>query len=372
MADPWVNWSWLKVGPFLANEEDRVAADRRMAEIKSEEGRQGAANRRDKEGIMSLPRQKPAGYGVPVNQSPEFTKTFQDGPPVPPAVGPSEQPIPYPDAANDWTLPQGLGAAFSQDGRNAWERARANQSAIDARPQLEATKDAGMDPFITPPTQQAAIPTEQPTTPDGVASPANLTPEQQMIEDIKRQRALVDQIYPSPPDNSGNYAAVDDYALQERDRANAMAQLAFFSGVTQGAGGSWEGVGRGLAGAGKAYSEGFERYQKALSNRATRQTDASNASYQNNVARSDAALKLYDAEQKQKKELLSEARLSVKERRDGIDDYFKKRLDLAKGNDFTPTDQGAVERIMRDWRISRDRGELIENEDVRDPAAPSS
>lgn len=374
MADPWVNWGWLKVGPFLGSEEERVGHERRAEELRAEEGRQRAADRRDKEGIMSLrPRGVsgvPGDYGPPLNnQSRQFQQDYGTDMVPPPAVGPSEN---YPFdpnlLANDMSLSEALGAGSRQ-----WQAASENQRIKNMQPsreQIEATKDADMGPMPTPQPQQTAVNT-------GAGAPLDiagqevqrptLTPDQQMIEDLKRQRAMVDAIYPQRPDTSGAYADSDAYALAERDRANSLAQLAFFSGVTQGAGGSWEGVGRGLAGAGKAYSEGFERYQKALSNRATRSVENTNADYQNSVARSDAALKLYQNEQDNRKGLLSEARAQTKERRDSIDDYFKKRLDLSKGNDFTPTDQSQVERIMRDWRLSRERGEIVETEDVRDP-----
>lgn len=368
MADPWVNWGWLKVGPFLGSEEDRVGYERRAEELRTEEGRQRAADRRD--GIMSLtpkarPKQGPRALTPEQQAASEAAQ-----PPVAPEMGPAT-PYNFPEAANDWNLLDALAGPFREGGPEAWQKARAYQRVLDSQPsrdQIEATKDADMGPVPTPAPVQTATQTDAPLDIAGqeVQRPT-LTPDQQMIEDLKRQRAMVDAIYPQRPDTSGSYAESDAYAMQERDRANALAQLAFFSGVTQGAGGSWEGVGRGLAGAGKAYSEGFERYQKALSTRAARAVENTNADYQNSVARSDAALKLYQNEQDNKKGLLSEARAQTKERRDSIDDYFKKRLDLAKGNDFTPTDQGAVDRIMRDWRISRDRGDIVETEDVRDP-----
>jgi len=372
MADPWLNWSWLKIGPFTPTQEDRVAADRRMGELKSEERRQLAADIRDREGIMSLagPSGVPGDYGPPLNnQSRQFQQDYGTDMVPPPAVGPSQS-LPYDPnlRANDMSLSEALGAGSRQ-----WQTARENQRIDNMQPsraEIEATKDADMGPVPVP--AGAAPPTDettpmQPVMPDtGTPAQPVMTPQQQMIEDIKQQRAMIDAIYPQRQTDNPSQDEAQAYAEKERDRANALAQLAFFSGVTQGAGGSWEGVGRGLAGAGAAYSQGFERYQKALQARANRVSDMNDQRYEDEASRSSAAVKLYENQQDQQKGLLSEARQAGKERRDAIDDYFKKRLDLAKGNDFTPTDQGTVDQIMREWRISRDRGEIIDSTDVRD------
>lgn len=381
--DPWLNWGWLKVGPFTPTEEDRVAADRRADELKAEDRRNKVSGNKDKDGLPGLKKamQRPLPQLTPE----QLAAAQQSAPVQQPAMESNpQQATPWPDKARDWSFGQGIMAPFMEGGPEAWKKARANdasgldennpmqsvvpanQAITDAAAAANAgtgnlAKAAGIDAI-------GSQPAPQPTQ-DMPAQPT-LSPQQQAIEDIKRQKAMIDSIYPSRPYDDTAQKQADAYALDERDRAKSMASLAFFAGVTQGAGGSWEGVGKGLAAAGGAYSEGFARYQKALMGKAERASDRMNQQYDDNTNRTDAAVKLYAQDKDLEKSRMSEARLAGKERQDNIDEYFKERLKIAGGNDFAAPDQSLTDDIMRDWQISRNKGEIVSTRDAREK--PSS
>lgn len=385
MADPWFDLGWFKMGPLTTSEEERVAADRRYEELRAEEARTKAAQTRDSlQGLPALaaPARNP---GPRVTDSKEFQKTFQgDGvtPPPPPTGRDAVQGNnPFPQNINDWSMYDHLRIMWTPDGERILKDARQRaQPSVDEREQFGPTLPDGW----TPPAEAAPAPETvpmQPVQPDsGQTVQPVMTDRQAMIEEIKRQREMVDAIYPQRSFENPAQVEADKYAEAERERANALAQLAFFSGITQSSGGQWEGVGRGLAAAGQAHAQGFERYQRALQAKAGRATDMNQQRYQDEASRANAAVKLYENEQTTRRELEKQTKLESRERqkdrREAIDKYFGKRLDLAKGNDFTPTDQGLVDRYMKDWRISLDRGEIIDTQDVRDkkpdPNAPSS
>jgi hypothetical protein len=167
------------------------------------------------------------------------------------------------------------------------------------------------------PNPSGAVATPHPVArPPAAAAPAQEAPVDPVAE-IAKKRAMIDQMYPQlPPQADGS--ALDAETEKEKQRANYLAQLAFFSGVTQGAGGSWEGVGKGLAGAGAAYSEGFSRYQKALSNKMERANERAKEVYANDVGRTDAALKLYQNDSDREIDRLKLQRQEEKDRTDSI------------------------------------------------------
>lgn len=385
MADPWFDLGWFKMGPLTTSEEERVAADRRYEELRAEEARTKAAQTRDSlEGLPALASPANRDPGPRVTDSKEFQKTFQgDGvtPPPPPTHRDAAGINPFPQNINDWSMYDHLRIMWTPDGERILKDARQRaQPASDEREQFGPTLPDGW----APPAEAAPAPETvpmQPVQPDsGQTVQPVMTDRQAMIEEIKRQREMVDAIYPQRSFENPAQVEADKYAEAERERANALAQLAFFSGITQSSGGQWEGVGRGLAAAGQAHAQGFERYQRALQAKAGRATDMNQQRYQDEASRANAAVKLYENEQTTRRELEKQTKLESRERqkdrREAIDKYFGKRLDLAKGNDFTPTDQGLVDRYMKDWRISLDRGEIIDTQDVRDkkpdPNAPSS
>lgn len=425
MADPFKNiGSILKSGRRLSPEE-QVAAERRYDELRMaltteqqlaseaaqppiqpfiEAGPASKTSRRPG-APSSPPRERPEGiaalfadqqaaqsampnYGPRVTDSKEFQKTFQgDGvtPPPPPTHRDAAGINPFPQNINDWSTYDHLRIMWTPDGQRIYEDARKRaQPPSDEREQFGPTLPEGW----TPPADAAPAPEANPMQPvqptggdTGQTVQPVMTDRQAMIEEIKRQREMVDAIYPQRSFENPAQVEADKYAEAERERANALAQLAFFSGITQSSGGQWEGVGRGLAAAGQAHAQGFERYQRALQAKAGRATDMNEQRYQDDASRANAAVKLYEGEQDTRRELEKQTKLESRERqkdrREAIDKYFGKRLDLAKGNDFTPTDQGLVDRYMKDWRISLDRGEIIDTQDVRDkkkpdPNAPSS
>lgn len=430
--DPWLNWGWLKVGPFTPTEEDRVAAERRSAELDAERSR----SRKDQDGLPSLMKKRGggdpwfSGGGISVGpftpdeasrQQAEMRaaqlkqaeaqagaagikdrdmlppKQFMQGPmqltpeqmaasqgampqPQPDMQNNPQLSQPWPESARDWSIGQSLAGPFMEGGPEAWKKAREfdtsganettptqsvvpqnNQAITDAAAAANAgTGDlataAGIGGIDQPPTQEAPI-------------QQGMSAQAQAIEDIKRQKAMIDGIYPQRPYDDTAQKQADAYSLDERDRAKSLAQLAFFSGVTQGAGGSWEGVGKGLAAAGGAYSEGFARYQKALMGKAERASDRQNTQYADDLSRTDAAVKLYSQEKDLEKGRMSEARLQGKERMDSIDDYFKERLKIAGGNEFAAPDQSLTDDIMRDWQLSRKRGDIVTTRNAADKPA---
>lgn len=385
MADPWFDLGWFKMGPLTTSEEERVAADRRYEELRAEEARTKAAQTRDSlEGLPALASPANRDPGPRVTDSKEFQKTFQgDGvtPPPPPTHRDAAGINPFPQNINDWSMYDHLRIMWTPDGERILKDARQRaQPASDEREQFGPTLPEGWVPPANAAPAPETVPM-QPVQPDsGQTVQPVMTDRQAMIEEIKRQREMVDAIYPQRSFENPAQVEADKYAEAERERANALAQLAFFSGITQSSGGQWEGVGRGLAAAGQAHAQGFERYQRALQAKAGRATDMNQQRYQDEASRANAAVKLYENEQTTRRELEKQTKLESRERqkdrREAIDKYFGKRLDLAKGNDFTPTDQGLVDRYMKDWRISLDRGEIIDTQDVRDkkpdPNAPSS
>lgn len=383
MADPWFDLGWFKMGPLTTSEEERVAADRRYEELRAEEARTKAAQTRDSlEGLPALASPANRDPGPRVTDS----KDQGDGvtPPPPPTHRDAAGINPFPQNINDWSMYDHLRIMWTPDGERILKDARQRaQPASDEREQFGPTLPEGW----VPPANAAPAPETVPMQPvhptggdTGQTVQPVMTDRQAMIEEIKRQREMVDAIYPQRSFENPAQVEADKYAEAERERANALAQLAFFSGITQSSGGQWEGVGRGLAAAGQAHAQGFERYQRALQAKAGRATDMNEQRYQDDASRANAAVKLYEGEQATRRELEKQTKLESRERqkdrREAIDKYFGKRLDLAKGNDFTPTDQGLVDRYMKDWRISLDRGEIIDTQDVRDkkpdPNAPSS
>lgn len=186
------------------------------------------------------------------------------------------------------------------------------------------------------------------------------------LDDIRRQKEMIDSLYPQMPSQDIGQDALDADAAKEKERTNYLAQLAFFSGITQGAGGTWEGVGKGLAAAGAAQSSGFDRYRKALEGKSARMQKQANAQYDQETSKTNAAIKLYGENADREKTLLSENRQRIKDRQTDIDEYFKQRLTLAKGTDLQPVDQNAVDQILKDWRLSRQHGEIVSTQDVSD------
>lgn len=360
---PWYQNGWISFGPFLGSEEERqnYEIEKKRADQPPISAFQDYQKERAR---LSVPETGPLW-----TRETGFTYAREPGSRIAEAQKAQEAagvPRPFPDSYKDWTIWDVLRNPFTTGGEEAYRKARANDG-------MGVTEDSAPQPGATglPESQfqyEAPVDESLIVSPDDtVVQPDDGIPVQtNPLDDIMRQKQMIDGLYPQMPAQNIGMDALDAETDKEKQRANYLAQLAFFSGITQGAGGQWEGVGKGLAGAGAAYTSGFDRYQKALAGRAKRQQDAVNSQYEHDTAKTDAAIKLYDADRKATKDQLSENRLAIKERQSGIDEYFKKRLDLAKGNDFTPTDQNKVDQILSDWRLSRERGEIVSTQDVSD------
>lgn len=371
MADqrPWIDFDWLKVGPFLGDEEERLDYEKQKAIREAQQGpskKQYDSYIRDQEfsdrtykgapprRIMPTPVAPVSRTGQPmggmvsdVGGSPNAPPTGRGGVPAPSktSVIPARAPAPGGSA------PGFIGSFLDMIGfgPNPDPVQGPNIPLPEQGPMPEARPEGGIPADIP---EQTVVQQEAPS-------------EGNTVADIQRQKELIDSIYPQRPDYDFNQEA-DAEAMKDRERANYLAQLAFFSGITQGAGGQWQDVGRGLAASGQAYTEGFDRYQKALSNKAGRNQKRADAQYADSVSRTDAAVKLYGSEKDLEKERMTEARTRNKDRQTGIDEYFKKLLDVQKGNDMTPQDPAAIERTMKDWRLSRRMGDIVDSTDVSD------
>lgn len=276
------------------------------------------------------------------------------------------QPTQYPPSWKDFSIWQASTAPLDvADKAHQYDKDHAPQKASTANQSADPTGDS---PFITddltsPDAMPDALPSQGQDTP---VQQSAVDPQAQAIADIQRQKAMIDAIYPQRNDVNPAQGQADADMDKSASRTQALAQLAFFSGITQGAGGQWEGVGKGLAAAGQTYSAGFDRYQRALQAKATRAQTANGQKYTDDTARADAAVKLYQQGQTLADKRNTEARQAIKDRQAEIDKYFTTRINLLKGNEMQPTDQGAVDKEMNNWRLSRSRGEIVSNNDVSD------
>lgn len=298
------------------------------------------------------------------------SKEFADVPTAAPA--PDAAPQQMPGSLKDWGWWDQLTAGFSDDKYKQAKDAQANdrKNASTANQMAAPAQAAGNQdsPFFLTNNGDDAMPDAMPAAGEDtpVQQAPNVDPQAQAVADIQRQKAMIDAIYPQRQTDDGPQRKADADADKESQRTAALAQLAFFSGITQGAGGQWEGVGKGLAAAGQTYSAGFDRYQKALQGRAARSKADSDENYKDQVGRSDAAVKLYQNDQSLAEKRNTTTRQAIKDRQSEIDKYFTTRIGLLKGNEYNPTDQGAVDKEMKNWRLSRDRGEIVTNNDVSD------
>lgn len=259
----------------------------------------------------------------------------------------------FPENYNDWSAGDTIRALFSDP--EAYDRAREAQRKSQAGPAEEAVTAGAREasPMLANPDARGPdaykqflpeAPAEQP------AEAAPVDPQAQMIADIKRQRAMIDAIYPQRQYDNTQQNAADQYALGARERANQLAQLAFFSGITQAAGGPWESVGRGFAAAGQAYDTGYQRYQSALQDISTRGQARSDQQYSDEASRSGAAVKLYSDQKENEIKLSKQAQEERKEQRKELIERFKAiKPDVA--DDPALRDEADKKRLA-DWERS--------------------
>lgn len=265
---------------------------------------------------------------------------------------------PFPEHYRDWSWWDVMRNPFAPNGEAIYKAARAADQPNmpeDANSVSGATLPDGG--FIS----EGYMSGDDTVNPDDVqyvapeAGPDDTVPTNP-LDDIRRQKEMIDSLYPQMPAQDIGQDALDDDAAKEKQRTNYLAQLAFFSGITQGAGGSWEGVGKGLAAAGAAQSAGFDRYRKALEGKSARMQKQANAQYDQDTAKTNAAIKLYGEDTDRKKTELSESRLRIKERADALDTKLKAILDANKAGDIdTPEKQAARDQAMAEYRLERSR-----------------
>jgi hypothetical protein len=415
--DPWLNWSWLKIGPFTPTREEQVGADRRLQEIKeqdrrnaTERSRQSAADIRDVFPVTAEPLISVPGFRVgPILTSDEERAAYEKRDAEIKAGEKADRKArleakkgirqqnaneaaiayeeerrrnisqqleaerraaaPYPEKWEDWTWQNRIGAALGpQEGYDASLRARED---YERRNGMIGGEDVPFTPLTgVPQGLGGPAPQQQgPQLPPGgmpQATPAEVPveaapvdPRQQMIEDIKRQRELIDTIYPSRQFDQSGEAALAADEDKDRERTKALAELAFFSGIAKAGGGAWEQVGSGLAGAGQVYASGFNRYQNALQRRANRSQSQLDQRYSDDAARAGAAVKLYSDEKDATKAALKVAREERKDRRKEIMDYFK-TIEPKVGDFPTPEDQKKRERWQRSLDVSLAQGEIVQ------------
>jgi len=252
------------------------------------------------------------------------------------------------------------GMIVSGSGDQLWQaKDEAERRAMEQQQQAIQ----GSDPRSANAYEQYAVPAQPrvidepipvPTTP---AQPV-VDPQVQMIEQIKQQKAMLDQLYPQRAYENPTQTQADAYGLDARKRAAQMAQLAFFAGVTQAAGGQWTAIGQGLMNAGAAYDQGFQRYQSALQDSATRSQTQNDQRYTDEVNRTNSAVNLYQSSQelrlKQQKEIEDRYRESRKE----IMERFK--TEEPKMGDYPqPEDHARWEDWRKRYAASLESGNYI-------------
>lgn len=355
--DPWLNWSWLKIGPFTPTQEERVAADRRLEEIKTQE----ASDQKQRFDEKRRIRGSNANIAAQEFEEERRRNISQQ------LEAERKAAAPYPTQWEMWSLPNKIGSEFSKEGREAKQKALEDyrrRSGIGGGEDVPFSPISGAPQELTQAPQQGPqlppgwTPPGQAPAPEVPAEPAAVDPRTQMIEDIKRQRELIDAIYPSRQFDQTGEAALAADEDKDIERTKHLAELAFFSGIAKAGGGPWEQVGAGLAGAGQVYASGFNRYQNALERRANRAQGISDQRYTDEATRSTAAIKLYSDEKELEKEALKTARQEQKDRRKEIMEYF----DTTKpelGDYPDPDRQRQFDEWKRNLEVSLAQGEIV-------------
>lgn len=262
---------------------------------------------------------------------------------------------------NDMGFSDKMKLILSGRGDEVWAaRDRADEAAAKRERVLSGrTKDddASKDPkpvVIDEPVPTPAMMPQQPVQP---VQPV-VDPQQQMIEQIKQQRAMLDQLYPQRSYTNPTQEQADDYGLDARERAKNMAQLAFFAGITNAAGGNWTAVGQGLTNAGAAYDTGFQRYQQALQDKATRSQTQNDQRYSDEVSRTNSAVDLYSKNQQLELQKIKTMQDKYEQSRREILDRFK--TEEPKLGDYpTPEDQSRWEEWRKRFGVSMERNAYV-------------
>ena len=177
---------------------------------------------------------------------------------------------------------------------------------------------AKIDPKVGP-EQEAPIPTSRPVSPaEREANTKDVieAAQKNLTKAIDERSQALDTL-PKPPMQS--YVPPSDGMSDEtmRKRTQYMAQLALAGGIVAGAGPGWREIGQGFQQAAAVYSDGFDRYQKAMASANKTKADID---YKNRVMQYN-----YDLE---KAKLGQRRELKAMElRRDAINDAYDRVLD---------------------------------------------
>ena len=289
---PWLYGNGWRIGPFTSNDEDRRRAEETWAQIQAEQAMPPAVPNDPR---LNVPPSVPFRPGANVaEETPTGIRSIMMGEGDP--VAASEPPPPQESKGSfiDWWLGQ------------------------NKPPSLP---------------EEAPVPTPRPVeaTPDAETEVAAPEAPQQDIGTLKQAlKEYFPELNRAPSDQQ---IAADAEAERQRKRTGLLAQLAFFSGITSGAGGPWKDVGKGLAAAGQFYDEGYERYHRTLQDNADREMKMRSAEYDRDVSLTNAAIKLYTSK--------------VKPNDDAMDKRREERLDYFKQ---TKPDDSSDPEVFKAWR----------------------
>lgn len=290
------------------------------------------------------------GYPADPGQSPASTGVVSPGVPSASGIG-------------DWlsTLFSGEGPTLSGILRNGFSGIGGGG---DASPAASAAP-TGSNTLAT--TNLPGVDYGPATSPETPASPgAGATTTPTIGDQLQQYKDFIDQIYPKADlSETPTQKQAEAYAANEMKRTALLAQLAMSSGILAQAG--YGDVAKGFAAAGSVYDKGFQRYQDALTTKGESEMARRDASYKNDLLRSQAAYKLMADQQALNKEEIEKRR--------------KENIDFLKEGAFPKPDQNGlldptatqdrVDKWRRAYEYYLQTGQFISPDatDVRDPAS---
>lgn len=210
----------------------------------------------------------------------------------------------------------------------------------------------GTPPATPPVTPPATAPDTASPLPTSGQPPAVSMPGVEAYEAYLREKLGIRDTANPQQDRA------DQFAERELKRTALLAQLAFASGVTASAGGSWKEVAKGFNNAGAIYDTGFLRYQTALQKGADRYQKMADQKYDDDTAIFTAAATLSMEQQK----------LAQKEREARWENLWRSLEGMKPdAGDYGSVDPNA--QALNDARYFHgfNTGELLwDNHDVRD------
>ena len=310
---PWLYGNGWRIGPFTSNDEDRRRAEETWAQIQAEQGQEEVPD------VMPAIGYPGAAAGVAAS----------------PQSLPPDRPMPTdPQGESWWDWITGGEAGREQ----MYDYARRQGIHQNEMPQ-QALPDTAPVPTPNPSMVPPVVPEEIEAAPD-------------TQQDIGTLKTALKEYFPElNKEPSQQQIAADAEADRQRKRTGLLAQLAFFSGITSGAGGPWKDVGKGLAAAGQIYDEGYERYHRTLQDNADREMKTRASEYDREVQMTNAAIKLYTAKKPQN---------------DDMEKRRKERIDYFKASKPDPLgDPEAFAAWRRRFELYLETGEIMP-EDIED------